>query len=696
MSGRSKSVVLTVAVCLLFFSLSVGRVESQDVRVSVSPDVLVPLSDAELFGIGGGGTLAMDVELWNFFAPYAGFDVRYILPVTSELENPLFLATGGGGLGVFAYPLSRLRVGLSGGSGVYYGAYTTPDGDVIPTGNVFWKAGLDAGYRISPDLTISAGARYIDLLNRTASGIGSFYRGISISLVAQIGFSSGTSEGQIVLRSAEARDVFPVVSAGYAKDPFGTVTIRNAESAEIRNVEVWFNAEGYTSGPVLCGRVAYLPKGADATAPLLASFSDQVMAVTENVRVRGEIRIDYLLLGEPRSASIETTMTILNRNALAWTDPRKLSSFASSTDPAVLDVGKFMAGVVRAKARTEIDSNLQYALGMFEGLRLAGISYSPDPQTPYSAMNKKSSGTDYIQFPFQTIAYRSGDSDDLAVLYASALESVGVPSALIPLDGEVLAAFRMSKDESATRSSFSEAGDFIFIDGQAWVPVRVSLLREGFLRAWSEGATAVRQNADARDKFYTLEQAWRQYPPVGVPGIDPVTKKPSEEQVRTAFDTAISLVVDKEVGPRADKMRSSFGSGGGNGRQRNSLGVLYARYGLYTEALTEFQAAAKLGYDKAAVNIGNVAFLIGDHETAAAWFRKAVDANPSDVAAIIGLARSLYELDLYAEADLLFKRASDLVPELAKQYGYLSASLTGTTARASAVVERGGGMIWDE
>ena len=158
----------------------------------------------------------------------------------------------------------------------------------------------------------------------------------------------------------------------------------------------------------------------------------------------------------------------------------------------------------------------------------------------------------------------------------------------------------------------------------------------------------------------------------------------------------VSLVVAKEVAPRAERMRLAFGPGGGSGRQHNSLGVLYARYGMYAEALAEFQAAAALGFASAAVNIGNVAFLTGDYTTAAAWFDKAAADRPEDVAAIIGLARSLYELDRYDEADELFRKATNYMPELAERYGYLSARLSGSTARASAVMDRGGGMLWDE
>jgi tetratricopeptide (TPR) repeat protein len=694
MKTRYNQAIGRLALTALLSCFAIGALPAQDVRLRVAPEFLIPLGDADAFGFGGGGSMAMDFGFFGFLAPYLGADARYVAPPedAADLGSSLILASGGGGIGIYTFPLPRIKLGASGGSGVYVGSYSYPDRDPVMVGNVFWRAGADLGYRVSPSLTVSAQASYIDFMAMNES----FYKGLSVSIVADLGFTSATSEGRAALQAAESVPVYPIVAKDYATEPFGTVTIRNAESAEIRNVEIWFNAAGYTSGPVLCAKVPYLPKGATTKASLLATFSDQVMAITENVRVRGEVRIVYELLGAARSASAETTISIMHRNAFTWADPRILASFVSPNDPAVLDSSKFLAGVVRAKARMELDSNLQYALGIFEGLKLSGIAWTADPQTPYTRMRAAPASIDYVQYPYQSIAYRGGDSDDLAVLYAAELESVGVPAALLPLAGEVLVAFRMSRNEAATKGSFAESGDFIFIDGEAWAPIRVSLLREGFLRAWSGGADLVKSTADARSALYKLSDAWRQFPPAGVPGIPAATKKPSEEQVRAAFDVAVALVVAKEVTPRAERMRLSFGPEGGTGRQRNSLGVLFARYGMYAEALAEFQKAATLQYPGAAVNIGNVAYLMADFKTSAAWFQKAFDDTPADVAAIIGLARSMYELDRYEEADALFRKATAMMPELAERYGYLSARLIGTTSRASAIMEKGGGMIWDE
>ena len=675
---------------LVLASLLGLPVTGQDVRMRVAPDLLIPMADTDVYSFGGGASLSFDMDLFGFLAPYLGADARIIAPA-ADYDGSLFMASGGGGLGIFAFPLPRLKLGLSGGSGIYLGSYVNGN-ESTAFGNVFWKAGAELGFRLSPGLTISAGASYVDYMTKSVS----LYKGIAISILADMGFGSKTAEGRAVLQSADSIDVFPVRATDYASESFGTAVIRNAESAEIRNVEVWFHADGYTSGPLLCGRVAYLPKGSTTTVPLVASFSDQVMGITENVRVRGEIRIIYELLGEARSARAETTVSLLHRNALNWQDPQILASFVSPNDPAVLDSSKFIAGVVRSRARQELDSNLQYALGIFEGFRLSGIAWAADPQTPYARIRQNPSAVDYVQYPHQTLAYRSGDTDEIAVLFAAGLESVGVPAALLTLDTEVIAAFKMSRNESTTRGTFSEAGDFMFIEDEAWVPIRVSMLREGFLRAWSEGAKVVRETEGARDRFFRLTDAWQLYPPAGVPDIPASTQKPQEAQVRAAFDSVVSLVIAKEVVPRAERMKLGFGGDGGTGRQRNSLGVLYARYGMYPEALAEFQAAAALGNEATTINIGNIAFLMGDYQTASAWFEKAMEGNPSNAGAVIGLARSLYELDRFDEADRMFRRAVLLMPELAERYGYLSARLTGSASRASAVMERGGDMVWND
>ncbi|MBU0936640.1 MAG: tetratricopeptide repeat protein [Spirochaetes bacterium] len=694
-----KSKTLHSALLIAITLIGVIPLSAQDFRLQVAPGLLIPLEmltpeqeDAP-FGLGGGTALLVNTDILGFLAPYAGAELNILSPGNTDIEGSMSLISAGAGIGLYAYPIPRLKLAASAGPIIYVGTWTQGvESEMI--GNLGWRAAAEAGYRISPGLTISAGAGWVDYRTQASS----FYQGLALSLVADISFSSGSGSGKASLSNAEAVPVYPISAKDYLSTQFGTLTIQNGESAEIRKVEVWFQAEPYTSAPILCGSIPVLRKGASAQVPLIAAFSEQVIGVTDILRTNGEVEIVYELLGERRSARTETAISIMHRNALTWQDPRILAAFISPNDPAVLDASKFIAGIVRSNFQSDIDSNLQYAVGLYEGFRLAGIAWAADPQTPYKSTHINQTAIDYVQYPHQTIAYRSGDSDDLAILYTAALESVGVPTAFIPLQNEVLTAVKMSSTEAATRSMFADSANFIFRDGEAWIPLKMSMIREGFLRAWSEASTMLAGSTEAEiaAAFIPVSDAWLRYPPVSVPDVDAATRKPDQTQVQTAFNGVVSLVISREVIPRADRMRATFGASGGSGRQRNSLGILYARYGLYREALAEFQAAAALGEGRAAVNIGNVAFLLKDFETAAAWYEKALQSAPNEIAPIIGLARTYYELDMYDKADQFFKQATSLQPQLAERYGYLSARLSGSVSRASAAMDRLGDAMWDE
>jgi len=110
---------------------------AQDVRVRVAPSLLVPLADTGTYGVGGGGSFVMDMDLLGFLAPYAGGDLSYVSMTADDFDGSLTLATGGAGLGVFLFPLPRLKLAASGGSGVYVGSYTDPERESAMVGNVF-------------------------------------------------------------------------------------------------------------------------------------------------------------------------------------------------------------------------------------------------------------------------------------------------------------------------------------------------------------------------------------------------------------------------------------------------------------------------------------------------------------------------------------------------------------------------------
>ncbi|HUX37101.1 MAG TPA: tetratricopeptide repeat protein [Rectinemataceae bacterium] len=559
----------------------------------------------------------------------------------------------------------------------------------------YWKTRAEIGYRFGPSFDVSASLGYLQILGSQTP----IYKGLSAGAVLRLGLDGllGSASG-LSAKVETVRSVFPIIWYRGKSDPIMKIKVVNEEAAEIRDVKVTFSAGEYTSRAADCGSFRLIVRAGSVEVPIYADFSDRVLAFSETTKVQGLVRVDYRVLDARRSFSYAVTVVFNNRNAATWADDRVIGAFVSPQDPAMLELSKYVAGLVRVAARPEIDKYLQYGMGLFEALRIYGVSFSPDPVLPYAAARRDVSKLGYIQYPWQTLSYKSGDSDALALLFAEALESVAVPAAIAALPEDCIVAFPLDMDEAKARTTFETISNFIFASGKVWVPLRASMIREGFLPAWKAGADLWNKSLQRGEapKLVPLLEAWKEFQPIAIPDIAFTPIKPSESAVTMAFESTLERFVDVEVGPKVKRLTSAF-EGKGTARQHNGLGIVYAQYGMYAEARAEFEKASALGSVPAIVNLANVAFLMKDYESAAVWFQKALANDPNNKAALIGLARSRYELDAYADADSLFARVKAMDPSLAERYAYLSSKIDGSSAlrASSAAADRGGGMLWD-
>lgn len=678
-----KCILLAMTAAAFAASLS-----AQDLAVKASPEIYLPLgADATLFKAGFGAEFRVDAELFGFLSPSLEAGLAG-LPLDGP-SGSVSLSRFGAGLGYVLYPSARLKLRLGASGGLYSAAY-----DADKAGGLYWKALGEAGYRFTPGFSLSVSAGYLSCLQPGEP----FFQGLGVGIVADLSVGVLGERGSgVALSSEQSERIFPISYDKYASRRIGTIRVENREQGEIRDLELSFQAGGYSAGPVACGRAAYLGRGKSIEFPLYAALGESVLGITESTKIEGEATLRYRLLDKAVEDSQSVALSILHRNALTWEDERAVAAFVSPNDPAVLDLSKYLAGLVRERARPEIDKGLQYAMGIFEGLRLAGIVRSVDPSTPYAASRASPENLDYLQYPFQTLAYRGGDSDDVAVLYAAALESVGIKTGLVFLPGEVLVAARLDMAEAEARTAFVGAIDAVGARGHAWILVSTDLMREGFMRAWQAGSAkwAAASSSGKAPSILELAEGWKEFPARGVPGVDFRPPKPSEAQVSLAFENAMQRFVSREVEPRAKRLLAEMGSGGGTGRQRNALGILYARHGLVAEAEAEFEKAAAAGYAPAVTNLANAAYLRKDYERAVKWYEEALRKSPDNKAALIGLARAKYELDAYAEADDLYARVMKADPALAQRYAYLSSRIEGSASRAASS-DRDGFVAWEE
>ena len=671
--------ILEVLLFILMMSWSSGRgspAYAIDLSVHVSPSIVIPMgASASLFSIGYGTTLDADLEFLNLIAPYieTGFLVEPLLNVGSNVS----LADAGAGFQLFTYPIPRLALRAGGGGGLSALSWGGQSGTLA-----YWRAKAEAGYRFTPAVSLLADAAYSSYFGTQAS----FFQGLSLGLTLHVGLGSiDNQETGVLLKVKSQSEIFPIIYSKYDKLPVATVVLQNHEQAEMRDVRVYFAAAGYTSRETECASFPLIQPGGSVELPLYAAFSDSVLAFTEATKVQAEVKVDYKVLDASEETKKAFSLRFDGRNAMRWRDPEVLAAFVSPQDPTMLEISKYAAGLVRNKLRPDIDKNLQFGMGIFEALRLYGLVQGADPTSPYRKLHAEPDETAYIQYPYQTLSYKSGDSDAIALTVAEALESIAIPSAVVTLADDVLVAFPLKMSAAEAMTTFVTPGDFIYDGDQAWVPLQASRIREGFLSAWVGGAKLWREAASAQGsaapRLLKIEQAWKKYAPVSLADAYFKPIRPTEDQVNLAFENTIGRFVAHEITPRVQRLMSEMGgTGDGTGRQLNSLGILYARYGMYAEAKTQFEKAAAKDFTPAITNLANVAFLMDDYSTAESFFKKSLALNPDSPAAIIGLARTEYELDNFAGANSLYRELKGRDPAAAAQFSYLSARVDSPAA----------------
>jgi len=353
---------------------------------------------------------------------------------------------------------------------------------------------------------------------------------------------------------------------------------------------------------------------------------------------------------------------------------------------------RYVSSVVSDRFRPGVNRNMQYAAGVFESLNTFGLNYVIDPTSAY-VDNSESGSIDFLQFPYQTLMYRGGDCDDLSILFCSLLESIGIDTAFVTVPGHIFMAFSSGMTEDEARREFYAPNELIYRDGMAWVPVEITLTKEGFAKAWRIGAKQW-NDASALDKaeLYPLKDAWTVYQPVSVPGAVSRFTLPDEHRTMVAFDTSLDVLVERELRPQILEYRRQIAANDSR-ELRNRLGVLYGKYGMLDHARREFTIAAQRGSRHARVNLGNVGFLEGDYSAALESYNRVLSSEPGNALALLGAARCYYELDDYDRSDTLYAELGTRDTVLVRNYAYLG-SFFDTRGRAWNFSDRLSTMTW--
>jgi len=582
---------------------------------------------------GGGAEVGVEVDLstiWpnpfgiGYTAGIEGGMISNAIAMQGDSKQSLAIYSLGTSVGLYYFPFSRVFMRLDGAMGLFIPTLDKMNGP----SSIFLKGGGEAGFRFTPSFVLAANAGW-----RQYGALGSelFNSGFSAGVTAQITFQVGGGSGKNGAEGNLLQDdpLYPAFMQLYQTNPVGALIVHNKENAEIRNVRVSFRADTYTSSEFFCGSVPTIPRGRSVELPLFADFSPAVLRFTDNGRILGEVVIRYNILGQERTAVSSMTLACHNRNTIPQSDISELGAFISPTSPDTLDYAKYVVGLARARKRTGHNQNMQFSIWLFEGLKASGIRVGDT----YAKENE-------VQFPSETLSFRTGSPCDLAVLYAAALEGVGISTALLNIGTDYIVAINLGIGPAAAETLFNGDERILNIDNQIWLPVAMSAFNDGFITSWTRAIVSLKQAFERGEStdFIMTKDAWALYPPAPFPGTGERLVRTELDLIIIESDKAIRQYINQDIMPIVWRTENQI-KAAPSAALYNRLGILLARAGRLSEAKASYERSAGMGSVAAMTNRASLALSEKDFKTAERWFKQALAVDSANSAAARGLER---------------------------------------------------------
>ena len=490
--------------------------------------------DIQEFATGLGANVSLDwawrTNAQNYFNRFSfGLSAGgTYLSLPFETGDPLDLIAGTGGLFVRYRPFDRFAFRASANAGYYQ--YSREKENAV---NILVSSSFGTEFFISPYFSLYADGSYT---NRAFSSkpLPTYGAAAGIRLNLSEIMSGRT---RVRINKTEDFPIFPVSWAWYRNHPVATVRVTNDEPNAIKNVNLSLFMDSYMSQPFTFAVIPHIPAGGFIDVPVTALFNEAMMNLTENVIATGIIQTQYRSLGSRKETTADIQMPIYHRNTISWDDDRRAAAFVSPNDFAALFFARSVDNAITGELTGRIPNNVVKATALFEALRLYGISYVVVPATSFARLAADKTALDNVSFPYQALFFRGGDCSYLSILFCSMLEAMNIESAFITVPGHIYIAFEVGSDTWMANSN-----DIITIDGKRWMPVELTVPREGFNRAWRVGARQWRTHG-ANAVLYPIREAWEIYPSVTVPASgDNLPDMPQPGDIVRAIQRELALL----------------------------------------------------------------------------------------------------------------------------------------------------------
>ncbi len=476
---------------------------------------------------------------------------------------------------------------------------------------------------------------------------------------------------KITIKDLQLEPVFSAAYKQYIKRPLGTVRIVNASSQDYKNLKVRFTIKDYMDFPYTLD-LPLLKANSSEKLSLNAVFNNRILEIDEDTGVQVQIAVNFARNNQKDAIKLTYPMTIYGKNAIVWRDANMVGAFVTPKDDTLRDFVRQAINQNKPKADA-VDNTVLSAMTLFDVYGTYGIDYVVDPNNSYAQLTQNS--IDYVQFSRETLKLKSGDCDDLSVLFSSGLENLGIQTAILDVPGHLLMMFNTGLSNAERHLISLDDELLVLYKGTVWIPVEATMIGQSFSEAWAEGARKYYKYQKSHQlKIVELENAWREFKPVTLKPAVYQLSLPEPERVAIKVQREADLLLEKSLDRLVNPYRALVSMDADNIAARQQIAIIYAKYGLYSAANREFDEILKLDSDNSSVynNRGNIYFSQDDYERAIEQYSYAEKLDANDAGIKMNVSMANYKSGQLQLASSKYREARVIDDSVSEKYaGYI-------------------------
>ncbi len=471
-------------------------------------------------------------------------------------------------------------------------------------------------------------------------------------------------------------DVFSAIYKYYQDQPVGSLKLKNNTSKTVYNIKAGFQVKDFMDS-AWNHEIPQLKPRESIEVKIYPVFNNKVLDLTEDTPVLAEISVSYEVQKQPKQEKITRPFTILKKSALTWNRKDMTGAFITPSD---WPVKEFSRGVYNlySDEKFPMQEQVAHATMLFDALHAYKMNYLVDPNNPYGSASGEGA-VDYIQYPRETLRLRSGDCDDLSILFCALLENLGIRTAMVDVPGHVFVIFE-TQVKAQTADMITTNHDLIVVrEGLVWIPVEPTMVGQtNFTEAWVKGAEVYRQwESKGKLNIIDTHASWETYKPATLQTAEFKPHLPSRAEIDAILEKEKGLEESKQKDIIAKEFKQRLERRPDDVEARLELGIAYAENGYFSEAEAEFKTVLQADPDNADAlsNLGSCAYSTADYKTATEMYKKAEGLAGRDAEIKMNLSLAYYKAGDLEKARAKFNEAKSLDSGLAEEYKAFEAML---------------------